>query len=82
MFGTLGGIKINHRAEVLNKTLQPIPGLYAVGNDAGGMYGDSYDLLYSAGSTFSFAVNSGRIAGENALAYLWHEQPGGIRSLG
>jgi fumarate reductase flavoprotein subunit len=40
--GTLGGIKINHRTEVVDKEEGPIPGLYAVGNDASGMFGDSY----------------------------------------
>lgn len=67
--GTLGGIKINHRTEVLDREDKVIPGLYAVGFDAGGMYGDSYDLT-ATGSTFGFAVNSGRIAGENALKYI------------
>ncbi len=69
ILGTLGGIKINQRTEVLNKELEVIPGLYAVGNDAGGMYGDSYDVVM-AGGTFGFAVNSGRIAGENVLKYI------------
>ena len=67
--GTLGGIKINHRTEVLNREDEVIPGLYAVGLDAAGMYGDSYDLIVP-GSTLGFAVNSGRIAGENALRYM------------
>ncbi|MFO7568186.1 MAG: FAD-dependent oxidoreductase [Smithellaceae bacterium] len=67
--GTLGGIKINHKTEVLAKSQEAIPGLYAVGNDAGGLYGDSYDVVL-AGSTLGFAVNSGRIAGENALEYI------------
>jgi fumarate reductase flavoprotein subunit len=67
--GTLGGIKINHKTEVLNKNQEVIPGLYAAGNDAGGLYGDSYDVVL-AGSTLGFAVNSGRIAGENALKYV------------
>ena len=67
--GTLGGIKINHRTEVLNRAGEVIPGLYAVGLDAGGMYGDSYHLIFP-GSTIGFAVNSGRIAAENALRYL------------
>ena len=67
--GTLGGIKINHRTEVLSVKGDVIPGLYAVGLDAGGMYGDSYDLIMP-GSTLGFAVNSGRIAGENALKYM------------
>jgi len=45
-----------------------IPGLYAVGTDAGGLYGDTYDLLLG-GSTAGFAANTGRIAAENALIY-------------
>jgi fumarate reductase flavoprotein subunit len=67
--GTLGGIKINHRMEVLDPDAEPIPGLYAGGLDAGGMYGDSYDL-YAAGGTLAFAINSGRIAARNALRYI------------
>jgi fumarate reductase flavoprotein subunit len=67
--GSLGGIKINHRTEVVDKEENIIPGLYAVGNDASGMYGDSYNI-YLSGGTLGFAVNSGRIAGENALKYI------------
>jgi len=67
--GTLGGIKINHKMEVLDHKEERIPGLYAGGLDAGGMYGDSYDL-YAAGGTLGFAVNSGRIAARNALEYV------------
>lgn len=63
--GTLGGIKVNENMQALNKKGQVIPGLYAIGNIAGGMYGDSYDLLM-AGSTVAFAVNTGRIAAEHA----------------
>ncbi len=67
--GTLGGIKINQRMEVVDRDEKPIPGLYAGGSDAGGMYGDSYDL-FSAGGTLGFAVNSGRIAARSALQYI------------
>lgn len=67
--GTLGGVKINGKMEAVNKDGDSIPGLYVVGNDAGGMYGDSYDLLLGGG-TFGFALNSGRIAAENALDYM------------
>lgn len=63
--GTLGGVKVNENLQAVNKQDDPIPGLYVVGNDAGGLYGDSYDLIM-AGSTIAFAVNSGRIAGEHA----------------
>ena len=67
--GTLGGIKANERFEVVTQDETPIRGLYAAGNDVGGMYGDSYDLLM-AGSTVGFAVNSARIAVESAEAYI------------
>jgi len=63
---TVGGIKINHHMEVLDQQDNPIPGLYAVGIDAGGWQGDTYCLELS-GFAFGFAVNSGRIAGEHAL---------------
>ena len=48
----------------------PIPGLYAGGFDAGGMYGDSYPIKSSSGLASAFALNSGRIAGRSALEYL------------
>jgi fumarate reductase flavoprotein subunit len=68
--GTLGGIKINEKLEVLDKKGRTIPGLYAVGFDAaGGMYGDSYSIKVSTGISAGFATNSGRLAGRNALAY-------------
>jgi fumarate reductase flavoprotein subunit len=68
--GTLGGIKINHKTEVVDKKDKIIPGLYAVGFDAGGMWGDSYSIRDSSGASAGFAVNSGRIAGKNALKYI------------
>lgn len=67
--GTLGGIRINHKTEVVDKRGNPIPGLYAGGMDAGGIYGDSYDVV-TCGGTLAFALNSGRIAGKNALEYI------------
>jgi fumarate reductase flavoprotein subunit len=67
--GTIGGIKINHHMEVLNSQEKPIPGLYAVGAGTGGWESDTYCLELS-GSAFGFAINSGRIAGENAVTYI------------
>jgi fumarate reductase flavoprotein subunit len=68
--GTLGGIKINQNTEVIDKKNRIIPGLYAVGFDAGGMYGDSYCIRPASGLSAGFAINSGRLAGRNALEYL------------
>jgi fumarate reductase flavoprotein subunit len=67
--GTMGGIKINEKAEVLDKKESVIPGLYAAGFDAGGMYGDSYPIKCSSGLASAFALNSGRIAGKNVLKF-------------
>lgn len=68
--GTLGGIKIDHRMAVVDKKGLVIPGLFAGGFDASGMWGDSYCINASSGLSSSFAINSGRIAGRNALTYL------------
>jgi len=68
--GTMGGIKINEKAEVLSKKETTIPGLYAAGFDAGGMYGDSYPIKCSSGLASAFALNSGRIAGKSVLKFL------------
>jgi fumarate reductase flavoprotein subunit len=68
--GTLGGIKINHKTEVVDKKEKVIPGLYAVGFDAAGMWGDSYSINDSPGASAGFAINSGRIAGKNASIFV------------
>jgi fumarate reductase flavoprotein subunit len=68
--GTMGGIKINEKTEVVDKKETVIPGLYAAGYDAGGMYGDSYPIKTSSGLASAFALNSGRLAGKNVLKYL------------
>jgi fumarate reductase flavoprotein subunit len=66
--GSLGGIRINYKAEVLSKDHEVIPGLYAAGTDANALYADSYAFVLP-GNTLGFALNSGRIAGENAAEY-------------
>ncbi|MEE3663567.1 FAD-dependent oxidoreductase [Brenneria sp. g21c3] len=67
--GTFGGIRINEKTEVVTAQGKTIAGLYAGGLDAGGMYGDSYDLEMG-GASFAFALNAGRIAAENAVKYI------------
>jgi len=66
---TFGGIKINHRTEVLNRQDIPIKGIYAVGDCAGSWAPLTYSHRYP-GSAGSFAVCSGFIAGENAAKYI------------
>jgi fumarate reductase flavoprotein subunit len=68
---TIGGIKINHRMEVLKQDNTPIPGLYAVGITAGGWSGSTYNIgLPGAGC--GFPVYGGRIAGENAANRIFN----------
>lgn len=69
-FTTVGGIKVTPQAEVLDDANQVIPGLYAGGSDAGGLYGDTYDVGIAAGSQASWAINSGRLAAKNGASYL------------
>ncbi|UCE34954.1 MAG: FAD-binding protein [Deltaproteobacteria bacterium] len=67
-YGSLGGIKINYRTEVIDRNWNKIPGLYAAGTDACSIYGDTYVFILP-GNTMGFALNSGRIAGEHAAEY-------------
>jgi fumarate reductase flavoprotein subunit len=68
-YGSLGGIKINHKTEVLDKNWDPIPGLYASGTDACNIYGDTY-VFQLPGNTMGFALTTGRMAAEHAAAYV------------
>ncbi len=64
-----GGIKINEKMEALDAEDNPIPGLYAAGSTAGCWESESYCYRLT-GHLVGFALNSGRIAGENAVKYL------------
>jgi fumarate reductase flavoprotein subunit len=68
-YGSLGGVTVNDLLEVLKPGGDKIPGLYACGTDACGIFGDSY-CFYLPGNTMGFAINSGRMAGVNAASYL------------
>lgn len=58
----LGGLRVDLNNAVLNDHGYPVPGLYAVGNDAAGMLvGDTYAVTLP-GSTAGYAVFSGRHA--------------------
>ena len=68
-YGTVGGVKINEYAEVLDDNFEKIPGLYCAGTDANAIYEDSYMFLLP-GNSMGFAVNTGRFAGESAAEYV------------
>ncbi|MEJ2739083.1 MAG: FAD-dependent oxidoreductase [Dehalococcoidia bacterium] len=61
--GTKGGIKVNEKLEVVDKKGKVIPGLYAGGYDAGGMYGDSYPINIASGATQLPARSSAGVPG-------------------
>ena len=65
---TMGGLRINEHMEAVDEDDTPIQGLFAAGNDTGGFESNTYNVLLP-GSTFGYAINSGRIAGENAAKY-------------
>ncbi len=68
-YGTLGGISINHRTEVLDENGQVIPGLYAVGTDSCAIFGDTYPFTLG-GNTMGYCLNTGRIAADNITEML------------
>ncbi|MBR3309156.1 MAG: FAD-dependent oxidoreductase [Lachnospiraceae bacterium] len=68
-YGSLGGIQINHKTEVLDPDYRPIKGLYAAGTDTCDIYAGTY-LYKLPGNTMGYAVNTGRMAGDNVAKYI------------
>lgn len=66
-FLTLGGLKMNSNLQVYDTHDQVIPGLYVVGQDMGGLYDSTYDLLLE-GSASGFALTSGRMAVKHIIS--------------
>lgn len=63
---TMGGVKINTAAEVINTDGAAIPGLFAAGEVCGGVHGGNR----LGGNAVADIVIFGRIAAESAIAYL------------
>ena len=66
MLAVVGGLLTDTRLRVLDAGQNPIPGLYAVGNVAGGLYGVDYPTLIP-GNSHGRAVTWGYLAARNAL---------------
>lgn len=64
-FHTLGGLKINTKAEVVDLDGNPIPNLYAAGRTSCGIFGE----YPGSGSSVADSLTFGRIAGQNAAAH-------------
>lgn len=67
--GTMGGLKVNDKLEVLDKEGNPITGLYASGNVSGSFYGYDYPLFITGGSN-GRALTFGALAARSALGLL------------
>lgn len=63
----LNGLRINTKLQVLDVDLNPIPGLYAAGNDSGSFFANNYPSL-QCGMALGRAATFGRLAGLNAAA--------------
>ena len=59
---TIGGLRVDDHARVLDRDGAPVPGLHAAGADAGGIFTGGY------GSGLAAALVFGRVAAETALA--------------
>ncbi len=63
---TMGGVKINTQAQVLNRSGNAIPGLFAAGEVTGGVHGANR----LGGNAVADITVFGRIAGNSAVAYI------------
>jgi len=63
---TMGGVKIDTSAQVINTEGQPIPGLFAAGEVCGGVHGGNR----LGGNAVADIVIFGRIAAQSALDYI------------
>lgn len=61
--GSVGGVKINKNAEVVNAQNEPIIGLYAAGENASGGF---FNLSHTGAVSISNCHTMGQIAGRNA----------------
>ncbi|MGV8084059.1 MAG: FAD-dependent oxidoreductase [Coriobacteriia bacterium] len=62
-YGNCGALRVTPDCECVDTEYATIPGLYAVGQEAGGLYSDSYDANLAGCTAASWALTSGRIVG-------------------
>jgi succinate dehydrogenase/fumarate reductase flavoprotein subunit len=69
MMNVFGGLLTDTKLRVLDKDHNPIPGLYATGMIAGGLYGVDYPLLFS-GNSHGRCMTWGLVLGESLAGEL------------
>ncbi|MCL2126028.1 MAG: FAD-dependent oxidoreductase [Oscillospiraceae bacterium] len=63
LLAVAGGLRVDAQMRVLAEDREPIPGLYAIGNTAGGRYGVDYPMLIP-GNNHGTALTFGFVLGE------------------
>ncbi len=66
-YNSVGGLKVDTDCRVIGTDFNPIPGLYAAGSDAGGLFGACYDVVVAPASCQAWARASGKWAAEHAV---------------
>ena len=66
IFHTLGGIRINENAEVLNEEKRPIKGLFAAGEIIGGIHG----VMSMQGNILTQSLVFGKLAAKSSIDYI------------
>lgn len=61
VLGTMDGVNVNENCQPVRDDGTPIKGIYVVGNNVNGLYGDSYPIFEGVADGFAFC--SGRITG-------------------
>ena len=62
---SVGGLNVDVNSQVLSEDRTPIPGLYAVGNTAGGLFGVDYNEAPVPGVSLGRCVTFGKLLGEH-----------------
>ena len=61
-YATTGGASVNEYFQPLDEKGNVIKGIYAIGQDGGGLYSDSYDMHIAEGTASSWAICGGKLA--------------------
>jgi succinate dehydrogenase/fumarate reductase flavoprotein subunit len=64
LLAVVGGLRVDTDMRVLDEKSEPVPGLYALGNTAGGRYGVDYPI-HVAGNSLGTALTYGYLLGES-----------------
>lgn len=68
MYATTGGARVNEYFQPLDAKGNVIRGIYAIGQDAGGLYSDSYDMHIAEGTASSWAICGGKLSVDHILS--------------